>query len=318
MHRPPPPPLRHSRPVLEVLILTLERLCVELDPGELSFIWKCLLEKIIESLTNENSIHLTRLLALLTSILQNDYLGKITEIEPLVKHLHQLVETFVVHLPTMKKMDLHSEVIEKVLQLILCVIGCLSDSKNMPALLLVSVLWESVFNIRSRSLLTFLRDLLMKDTSIYHVFGTNIMCAFTNLIDIYDEEVMYIMMKVLMELINAIDKLLIVESKAGLQQDTWYCLLGAALRSYNKLVSRRAIDHEESAMFKFLDLAKRYKLSPQILSAVADILDSVSCALPRKCQCYAWYPEDSKGGDEMSKTCWASSKSHQLERTRLA
>ena len=64
--------------------------------------------------------------------------------------------------------------------------------------------------------------------------------------------------------------------EADLQQDTWYCLLGAALRSYNKLVSRRGITHEESAIIKFLDLAKRYKLSPRILSAVADILDSVS------------------------------------------
>ncbi|XP_047962279.1 small subunit processome component 20 homolog [Salvia hispanica] len=351
---------KDSRPVLEVLILTFERLCAELDPGEFSFIWKYLSEKIIESLTNENSMHLTRLLALLTSILQKGHLGKITDFEPLVKLVDQLVETFVVCPPTMKKMDLHSEVIEKVLKLMLCVIGCLSDSKNMPALLLVSVQWESVFNIRSRSLLTFLGDLLMKDPSIYHVFGTNIMCAFTNLIEIYDEEVMYILMKfcekvevnnccfwdgkskekfsrifvffeetlhywigeisnsvegklfpaqrnklavlwavigcyshfadvqenssVLMELISAIDKLLMVESKAGFQQDTWYCLLGAALRSYNKLVSRRGIDPEESAMLKFLDLAKRYKLSPHVLSAVADILDSVFCASPRKCQ----------------------------------
>ena len=72
------------------------------------------------------------------------------DFEPLVKLVDQLVETFVVCPPTMKKMDLHSEVIEKVLKLMLCVIGCLSDSKNMPALLLVSVQWESVFNIRSR------------------------------------------------------------------------------------------------------------------------------------------------------------------------
>lgn len=66
-----------SRPVLEALILTFERLHAELHPVELSFIWKCLLEKI-ERLTNENSIHLTRLLTLLISVVQNDYLEKIT------------------------------------------------------------------------------------------------------------------------------------------------------------------------------------------------------------------------------------------------
>ncbi|XP_042033869.1 small subunit processome component 20 homolog [Salvia splendens] len=353
---------KDSGPVLEALNLTFERLHVELDPDEFSVIWECLLEKITESMTKENSIHLTRLLALLISTLQNDNLGKMTASEPLVKLVDQLVETFVVRSLAMNNIDPHSEVIEKVLQLILCVIGGLSDTKNMPALLRVSVKWESVFDIRSPSVLTFLGDLLLKDPSIYHVFGTNIMRALTNLIKVYVEEVMYLMMKfcdklevnsssfwegkskekfsrtfvffeetlrywigevsnsvegklcpaqpdklavlwavigcyshladvqenpsVLMDLINAIDSLLIVESKAGLQQDTWYCLLGAALRSYDKLVSRRGIPYEESAMKKFLDLAKRYKLSPHILSSVADILDSVSGASHGRCQFY--------------------------------
>lgn len=67
-----------SRPVLEALILTFERLHAELHPVELSFIWKCLLEKITECLTNENSIHLSRLLTLLISVVQTDYLEKIT------------------------------------------------------------------------------------------------------------------------------------------------------------------------------------------------------------------------------------------------
>lgn len=62
---------------------------------------------------------------------------------------------------------------------------------------------------------------------------------------------------------------------AGLPQNIWYSLIGAALRSYHKLVFRRGMAYEESAVIKFLDLAGRYKLSPQILSAVADILDSV-------------------------------------------
>ncbi|KAG6388570.1 hypothetical protein SASPL_149999 [Salvia splendens] len=351
---------KDSGPVLEALILTFERLHVELDPNEFSFIWECLLEKLTESMTKENFIHLTRLLAMLISTLQNDNLGKMTASEPLVKLVDQLVETFVVHSLAMNYIDPHSEVIEKVLQLILCVIGGLSDTKNMPALLRVSVKWESVFDIRSQSLLTFLGDLLLKDPSIYHVFGTNIMRALTNLIKVYVEEVMCLMMKfcdklevnsssfwegkskekfsrtfvffeetlrywngeisnsvegklcpaqpdklavlwavigcyshladvqenpsVLMDLINAIDRLLIVES--SLQQDTWYCLLGAALRSYDKLVSRRGIPYEVSAMTKFLDLAKRYKLSPHILSAVADILDSVSGESHGRCQFY--------------------------------
>ena len=74
-----------------------------------------------------------------------------TASEPLVKLVDQLVETFVVRSLAMNNIDPHSEVIEKVLQLMLCVIGGLSDTKNMPALLRVSVKWESVFDIRSRT-----------------------------------------------------------------------------------------------------------------------------------------------------------------------
>lgn len=66
-----------SKSVLEVLILAFERLYAELDPMELTFIWKCLLEKITDSVTNGNSVHLSCLLTLLISMVQNDYLGKI-------------------------------------------------------------------------------------------------------------------------------------------------------------------------------------------------------------------------------------------------
>ncbi|KAH6788665.1 hypothetical protein C2S51_003671 [Perilla frutescens var. frutescens] len=345
---------RVEGPVLEVLISTFERLHAELDPVDFSFIWKWLVEKITESLTNENYTHLTRLLTLLISIARNDCIGEITD---LVKLVGQLVETFVIQCPTTKNVDLHYEVIEKVLQLMLCIIGGFSSSNNMPDL----GQWEPVFDIRSRSLLNFIGDLLTKDPSIYHVFGTNIMRKLSNLIEISVEEVLYLMMKfcdnleaesfwdgefkknfslifdffkrtlrtwteeisnsvegnlfpaqkntlavlwavigcysylpddqanpsLLLEFINAIDKLLMVESKlAGSQQNTWHSLIGAALRSYNKLVCRRSIAHEESAIRKFLDLADRYKFSPHILSAVADILDSVSVVSHGKCQFY--------------------------------
>lgn len=66
--------------------------------------------------------------------------------EPLVKLVGHLVETFV----TMKNVDPGSEVVEKVLQLMLCVIVGLCSSKDTPALLRVSVQWESVFDLRSQ------------------------------------------------------------------------------------------------------------------------------------------------------------------------
>lgn len=67
---------------------------MELDPDEFSFIWECLLEKITESMMQENSIHLTRLLALLISTLQNDNLGKMTgwlQVASIVSGFHLLI-----------------------------------------------------------------------------------------------------------------------------------------------------------------------------------------------------------------------------------
>ncbi|KAK6117565.1 hypothetical protein DH2020_048693 [Rehmannia glutinosa] len=267
----------------------------------------------------------------------------VEDYEAMVELVGLLVPTFVIPHLTMKIVDTHPEVIDKVLQLMLCVIGGLSSSKNMPALLRVSSQWEPVFNLRSRS-------------------------AFNNLIEISDEEVVYLMINfceklegegssflylkskeklsriqnffeetlhcwigkisevvqgnlfpvsfqqnelailwgvvwcyshfadaeanpsLLMDLINATNELLMVGSKfSGFRESTWHSLIGAALRAYRKLVFSRNIVREESAMTRFLDLAKRYKLSPKILSAVADILDSISMSSnppDRKCQYY--------------------------------
>ncbi|KAL3626591.1 hypothetical protein CASFOL_030140 [Castilleja foliolosa] len=339
--------------VLEVLILAFERLYTDLDSSELTFVWKCLCAKITESMMSRNSVHLSRLLTLLSSMLQNDYLGKISDYEPMAELVDQLVQTFFIPNLTM---DTHTEVIDKVLQLMLCVIRGYDSSKNMTALLRASSHWERVFYLRSQSLLTFIEDLLTMDPCVFHVFKTHIISAFSNLMQISKEEVLYLMIKLceklegessssrffdkkskenvsmihnffketlhswigkiseaakenvytiqfqqnelavlwgvircyshfpdaeasqslLMDLINAIDELLIVGCKfSGFQESTWYSMLGAALRAYHKLVYSRKSAHEGSSMTKFLDLAKRYKMSPKVLSAVADILDSV-------------------------------------------
>ncbi|KAL6569638.1 hypothetical protein OROMI_014152 [Orobanche minor] len=351
-----------SRAFVEVLILAFERLYANLDPLGLTFILKCLCEKIAHSVVNENPVHLSRLLTLLISMVQNDYLGKISDYEAMVELVGLLVQTyFAPHLTV--KVGSHTDVIDKVLQLMACVIGGLASSMNMPALLRVSSQWEPVFDLRARSLLTFIEGLLTKVPSVFHVFGPHIMRAFNNLIELFEEEVLYLMMKfsekpegesssfldgisaeklsrihnffketlyhwiekiseavkgnvfpiqknelavlwgvircyshfadpepnpaLLLDLINVIDELLTVGSSFG--ESTWHCLIGAALRAYHKFVFSRKIAHEDSAVTKFLDLTKRFKSSPKILSAVADILDSVYLyPIPpdRKCQYY--------------------------------
>lgn len=60
---------------------------------------------------------------------------------------------------------------------------------------------------------------------------------------------------------------------AGFAKHTWHSLIGAALSSFNKLCSGDFIRDE--VVRKFLQLAARYRSSPQILCAVADFLDSM-------------------------------------------
>ncbi|GER48680.1 small subunit processome component 20-like protein [Striga asiatica] len=420
-----------SRAFLEVLTLAFERLYEDLDGLQLAVIWKCLCEKIADSVGSGNFVHLSRLLTLLISILQNDNRGKISDYGAMVELVGLLVRTYFASHCTMKVVDTedtHNEVIDKVLDLMLCIIGGLATN-NMAALRLVSSQWVSVFDIRNRSLLTFIENLLMKDRSIFHVFRTHIIRAFSNLIEISQEEVLYLMVKLcekfangsssvmdgesieelsvicnyfqetlhcwirkinevvkgnlfavpfqqnelavlwgvircyshfadaeanpslLMDLINVIDKLLMVGSitsdnmlhrieyillemllaenlsvhcsedflffysdisailliccfgpymlsryfcvdLSGFQESTWYSLIAAALRAYHKLVFSRKNAHDESAIIKFLDLVKRYKLSPKILSAVAESVHSLfefPISQDRKWQLY--FPE---------------------------
>ncbi|PIN21963.1 DRIM (Down-regulated in metastasis)-like protein [Handroanthus impetiginosus] len=121
-----------------------------------------------------------------------------------------------------------------------------------------------------------------------------------------------------MDLINAIDELLIVESKfAGFEQSTWQSLIGASLHSYHKSMFSRNIAHKESILTRFFDLAKRYKLSPQILSSVADILDSISGSLPdTKFQCY--HPEHIAGKVLDALEIFAENLYHANKKIRLS
>lgn len=61
---------------------------------------------------------------------------------------------------------------------------------------------------------------------------------------------------------------------AGVEKLTWQSLLGAALTSYDKMLLHSKSGLSETS--NFMRLAKRFKSSSQVLSAVADFLDSLS------------------------------------------
>lgn len=62
---------------------------------------------------------------------------------------------------------------------------------------------------------------------------------------------------------------------AGHPRTTWQSLVGAALGSYCKLVANQNSRFDDSVVSSFLDLARKHKTCSQVLSPVADFLDSV-------------------------------------------
>ncbi|XP_073295585.1 uncharacterized protein [Primulina huaijiensis] len=337
---------------VEVLCLAFQRLYTELDPLESTIVWEFFVRKITDCAT-ENPSHLSCLLTILISMAQSDNLGKISDYRSILQLVNLLLHKAVMPYHTTDTVELQSDVIDQVLNLMLCVLNALSKSKNMSALSGVALQWEPIFKLRSRSLLNFLNNLL-HEPSIFHVFGTNILSSFNNLIEIFEEEAVYLMvifcekiggesynlfrrnsmenlsrihvffyetlkywignineavkgnsisipvqqsrlavlwgvigcysyfadaqasLSILMDLIDSLDEVLMAEYNfTGIQEATWQTLIGAALKAYHKFACSRNIAHGEASLTRFLDLAKRYKLSPQILAVVADTFDSV-------------------------------------------
>lgn len=69
--------------------------------------------------------------------------------------------------------------------------------------------------------------------------------------------------------------LLFLADIAGHPRTTWQSLVGAALGSYYKSLANQNSRSDDSIISRFLDLSRKHKTCYQVLSPVADILDSV-------------------------------------------
>ncbi|XP_073273960.1 uncharacterized protein [Primulina huaijiensis] len=334
---------------VEVLCLAFQRLYAELNPTQLTSVWEFMVRKITDCAT-QNPPYLSCLLTILISMVQSDNLVKVSDYSSILRLVKLLLHEVVIPYHTTDAVEQQSDVIDQVLNLMLCVLNGLSKAKNKSVLSVVASQWEPIFKLRSRSLLNFLNNLL-NDLSIFYVFGTNILSSFNNMIEIFEEETIYLMvifceklggessnllrrnsmenlsrihvyfeetlkywignineavkgnsisipvqqsglavlwgvigcysdfadaqasLSILMDLIDSLDELLMTEY--SIQEATWQTLIGAALRAYHKFACSRNIAYGEASLTRFLDLAKRYKLSPQILAVVADTFDSV-------------------------------------------
>ncbi|XP_052189171.1 uncharacterized protein LOC127799294 isoform X2 [Diospyros lotus] len=340
-----------SDSVVEVVTAVFQRLCEELDPKELTLMWDCLYEEITDTMSNGCPLHISRLLSLLMSTVQIDYVQKISDYQLMLQVIQVLMQKFILPARVLEAVVQSSEIIDKILQLMLCILDGLHLVNNESVLSSISVQWTPVFELRNSSLLNFIKQLLLKDSGIVHVFRQNIIRALSDLIETSKEDVILLLLmfceklqdqsfsfldgrskeevlricsylqdavgfwigvmnqivhgdssiqfqeinlallwgiiscypymkdvqansSILLDLVYALDQLLVneLDNIAGFPTHTWQSLIGAALSSYQKMHFGNFGDEKVS---QFLLLASRYRSSPQILSAVADFLDSV-------------------------------------------
>ncbi|KAK1375649.1 DRIM domain-containing protein [Heracleum sosnowskyi] len=360
---------------VEVVIATFNRLCEELEPAELEVVWDSMIVQmratlesrlkvdwnsmnveISAALESEYSSHLSCLLSVLVSTLQRNYIRKLSDYEPLLKLVAKLLETYLV-----KAEEQASEIIGKVMQLMLCILDGLNSTCNMVVISRVSQEWAPVFKLKNSSLLAFIKQLLSRNQGLVHAFGINIIKALNDSVEASEEEVVYLLLifferldelcssllrgvsserllnvlnffeqtiknwvqavndkihgkpscvpfqedkmvvlygvvrsfpyvidvqsnaNLLMDLVDALDQLVLTDSEniAGFSRNTWTSLIGCCLGSYNKVHSVHQVCYDEASVGKFLNLAKKYKSSSQVLCTVADFLDSIDKSTTR-------------------------------------
>lgn len=188
--------LEGSNPVVEVVITVFQRLCEELRPSELKLLVQREGKEIYDSIANGHSRHLCHLLSLFISTMHINNVHKMIEFEPVLELAKLLIETFI--MPSgmlLKAEDQSSDIIDKILQLMLCILDGLHSGNHAAVLTELSMQWVPIFEMRNTSFMSFIKELLLKDPSILHTFRTNIISALTDLITTLEEEAMYLLIK---------------------------------------------------------------------------------------------------------------------------
>ncbi|MBA0664450.1 hypothetical protein Goklo_004447, partial [Gossypium klotzschianum] len=178
-----------SDAILEVVITSFQKLTEELEAKELNLMWECLYQEISETLAHGSCLHLSRLLSLLISSLQvnsgRDYRRMLEVVESLVLK---------VVLPSSKGNGSLSDVVDKVLQLVLHILDGLHGSNNLSTISGCLLQWAPIFELRNTSLLTFLRELLLRDPCVIYFFKDYALSAMNDLVESSQEEVLYLLL----------------------------------------------------------------------------------------------------------------------------
>ncbi|OMO88554.1 Down-regulated-in-metastasis protein [Corchorus olitorius] len=178
--------------ILEVVIASFQKISEEVEPSELTLMWECLYQEINDSEASGSFLHLSRLLSLLISAVQVNSECNVSDYQQMLKVVGSLVQKTM--LPSRKGNDSLHEVIDKVLQLMLHILDGLYASNSLSSISGCLFQWAPVFELRDSSLLTFLRELLLKDPSVIHIFSDYILSAINDLVESSQEEVLCLLL----------------------------------------------------------------------------------------------------------------------------
>ncbi|XP_031259480.1 small subunit processome component 20 homolog isoform X1 [Pistacia vera] len=186
--------LNQGSDVVEVVISAFQRICDSFEPKELHLMSECLYQEIIDCIANGCLLHLSNLLSLRIATIQIDKGFKVPDHQSMLGLVDLLVRTFVIPSGDGKEVDKLSEVIDKVLQLMLCILDGIHRIDDMSTVSDCTSQWAPVFKLRNSSLLTFIRGLLLKDPCILYTFRVHILSAMNDLIETSSEEVICLLL----------------------------------------------------------------------------------------------------------------------------
>ncbi|KAI5337169.1 hypothetical protein L3X38_016438 [Prunus dulcis] len=183
-----------SDTVVEVLISALQRLCDDLDSKELNIMFNCLYQEITDSMINGGVERLSCLLSLLVSTVQVKNGQRVSDYQQMLEIVGLLVRTFIMPSGITMAEEHSSDVVDKVLQLMLCILSGLHSYNDMSTISSCSLQWAPVFDLKNSSLLGFIRQLLQKDVCILDIFAVNILRAMNDLLETSQEDVTYLLL----------------------------------------------------------------------------------------------------------------------------
>ncbi|XP_050365350.1 uncharacterized protein LOC126783867 isoform X2 [Argentina anserina] len=181
-------------PVIEVIISSLQRLCEDFDSKELDLLFKSLYKEIKGSVSNGGVLRLNCLLSLLISTVQVKNGEMVSDYKPMLEIVELLVRMYIIPSSIQMGEEHLCEVVDKIFQLILCILSGLHTCDDLSTITDCSLQWAPVFDLQKSSLLGFIQQLLQKDIYTVNTFRINILRAMNALIETSKEDVISLLL----------------------------------------------------------------------------------------------------------------------------